>query len=295
MLDVLIIKPLTYISPSTFITWSKCQNRVYQGKLAGKAYIPRITSKAAAIGTAFDAFIKHAIMTRRKEDCPETKQLQFIFDKLKKDLEKGLDIDEICKEGRALATGFIKRGFINEFVDLNNKISLDVEAYRICDGIPLLGIIDIIKNGIPVDLKTRGFGRDKKTYSHGGYVEKITAEGVKKIGIHELLELKSMDWAIQLYFYSKILEVDSCRIIEVCNQTNGTFETAFHDSKFSSTFSTEIDRKIEAMWPSVSGLSTQIKEPVPGWQCREYGTLCEVALRCPKFISTLAAEVKENA
>ena len=219
-------------------------------------------------------------------------RLQFIFDKLKKDLEEKLDIDEICREGRALATSCIKKGFIKEFVDLDNKVLLDVEEYKICNGVPLLGIIDIIINDIPLDLKTRGFGRDAKTYSHGGYVKKITANGEMKIGIPELLELKSMDWTIQLYFYSKILETDSCRIIEVCNQTNGTFETAFHNSKFSSTFSTEIDREIEVMWATVSGLNTQIKEPAPGWQCREYGSLCEVAPRCPKFIATLTAEVE---
>ena len=67
-----VFRQMSYISPSSFLKWRSCQYKIYLQRLAGLSYIPDPQSVAAAIGSVFDAQVKHVIIKRKGFQVPFT-------------------------------------------------------------------------------------------------------------------------------------------------------------------------------------------------------------------------------
>jgi len=172
-----VITPRTYISPSSFNTWRTCETKFYYTYLAGLPWKDRKQTLAAAIGSAFDAFIKDYIAQKRggiladRRDCKVNVALAEI--KLETNLDLQRDVIPIAKQ---VAIEYIGNGFADRYINAN-LLDLNRTMYLMWGGIPIYGIIDITMNDEPIDLKTRGFASERTTSPTPGYHTRISSKG----------------------------------------------------------------------------------------------------------------------
>ncbi len=292
-------KQLTYISPSTFIAWRNCEFKIYLTRLAGLEFMPRVQGLAAAIGSVFDIFVKDYIAKKLNLKSPVLN-----LNKALKNSVVEEHRDEAISIGRNVATIYLKDlKLADEFIG-SNEIYLEQELFKQRAGIPILGRIDMIRNNIPFDWKTRGFTSKNGAYPINGYTHKIkfdikTKTQVKITNLDfkpTFLDEINENWAIGLLFYNWLLDNRPDKpyeIHEICKHGD-YIEFAFHKGFISPQFTKKISDELEVMWDAITSqmYNATIDEPVPtNRRCMPYGILCEAAIHC-KFYENYRAHEK---
>lgn len=285
MLNLNVITPITYISPSAFNMWKQCEHKFYLLRLAGYPYLERKQTKAMAIGLAVDAFIKDAIVSRREIMNPGPHL------DLKSNL---LSIPmDIINDAKIIAKAYIDSGFFDLLLNAKT-LYLENTRYR-QEGIPILGKIDAIVDGVPLDWKCRGFVSEKLPSPTRGYTKCRSisfSNGVMNEGPHPdriWIEAVNLTWAIQLLFYNWLLKtMPYDYIIHEIIPTKDGIKVSELTGSFSNTFAFKIQHELEALWLNIKELKTNILEPdVRPHICEAYNSICEVADKCNAYKKTL--------
>jgi len=283
-------RQLPYVSPSTFMKWESCQHRVYLSRLAGLKYHREPQGLAAAIGSAFDSFIKDYIAQKRgiKAGALDLNNL------LSKTVAKEHQEAAIPK-GKEICKIYVDLGLAEQFLDPSVDIRLDQEMYYMHQTIPILGQLDLIIDGKPMDWKTGGFTSVKGGYCTKGWEKKIDVKGdqVKNYETNDPrpLEQGNPAWATQMCFYNWMLRnIAQTYTIHEIKQHSGTISFATHTGSISKEFEDDVFSRLNCMWANITGemFHAHIQEPTPSqWVCRKYHVLCEVATDCVFFMRTL--------
>lgn len=268
--------------------WKTCQQKFYLTRMAGYPYVEWQQTKAAAIGTAFDIFIKDYIA--RKKDITEPHlNVARAFSKMT--LADDVSMDEVQEIGRNAAKIYIDLGFAERFVKAE-KVSLERELYENFQGVPILGKLDALVNGVPHDWKLKGFGSDNKTYHTKGHSGGKTSSGelIRSDTGQPSLELVNEAWAIQMLFYNWLTNHPGIFTIDeiICNGDEISIVT--YNGDFSNNFDYRVRQELIDMWATIQGegLFIEIQEPQPSpGICERYNTICEVADKCIAYGSTL--------
>lgn len=293
-----IFRQMSYISPSTFLTWRKCQYKIYLSKQSGFTYEQQPQSIYAQVGTAFDAFIKEKIARTRNIRSP----ILNLDRMLKGCTQEAIDV------GIRLAKQFILCKTLFEPLINAPEIYIEQEVHRIVGGVPLLGRIDLIVNGVPLDFKVRGYKSKNTVSPTSGYIGKYVWYGEPHNQwvnrepnlIPGQLEFSNEDWAVQCYIYCCIV----CHlpavgwIYELCIQPDESLIIVEHNNELSENFMNRIRKELEEMWDKLTDhfYFSHIQEPIPSVRiCEAYKTLCDVAHLCKFYKETLGDKERRAA
>lgn len=285
-----ILKPLFYISPSSFMEWQLCPWKFYLKRLAGWRFNDP-QSLPAGVGTAFDAFIKHWLAKRLKIEHRPTLNLNQMLKNITND-----ERDRVLEAGRNLAKFYVDRQFGDRL--LNERVTdLEVEIYKFIGDIPLYGILDgVVNNIIPFDWKVRGYNAKKGYSPTPGYRVYVTSTGdVKAPHADErvkFLEDVNVRWAIQLSFYGWLLKLkrnhsllpfrDMATAIDEC--TYGEHHIIFTQLRLpvSADFQEKLYEELKRMWLMIQ--KGDIPQASPdNERCFIFNKLCEAAHYCEAY------------
>lgn len=272
-------KPLKAVSPSTFMTWSLCNYKVYLTRLAGLEYIPPEQSEAAAIGSLFDAYLKHYIAKKRG--------LKANFDELVKSNVKTLT-DKVMKAGRYCAEEYINRGCAKRILDAA-EVAVDCDLMLVSGGIPINGILDVSVNRVPLDFKVRGFTQST-VYPTTSWTMEFETNGMTtpNMKVIQALEHVAVPWAQQMVFYNWLLRNASphdCYIHELVMTKNG-LRIVEHASQISEEFISVTRQGLEKMWGVIGDdpFYIEMDSPSPSHRlCNMYNVTCEAAPHCHAY------------
>ena len=293
-MDLNVFRQLSHVSPSTFIKWKGCQFRIYLTRLAGNKFMKQKQGLAAAIGSAFDVFIKHHIAEVRGIKLPIT---------LKKMLIEQVEHPEAVAKGRHIAMAYLKTDLLTPFLETTETLLLDQELIHRHNNVPILGQLDLIYKDIPFDWKTRGFASKYSTSPFKGYTFRTdyneltgncTEQAVDPMKLTRYhLEEVNLTWAIQMLFYNWCLRKvtsDFKYIIHEIVKQKDRIVFAVHKGTFSTEFIEKISGQLEAMWTQITDKMyyAEIEEPTPSKSiCEAYKIVCEAAPLCKFYENTL--------
>lgn len=262
--------------------------------MAGHPYIEFEHSMAAAVGSATEAFIVSYIARERNDN--QHVKLVDLLDKIKmpnpKDKLAALD------RGKSIALKIKDMGLLRKFLEAGDiKIGREIYKQGRYPGAAILGIIDILVDGIPWDFKCRGYNKIQKVSPYKGWV---TRHDSKNNGLDRgspcSIEEPNPDWARQMVFYNWLVDrFDDFQygIYEICRWEEDNFRVAIHEGTISQGFAKETQVKLESMWEKINGLAIDI--PVPEystWKCNPFGSPCVVADKCYAYREHLEDEAK---
>lgn len=276
-----VVKPLTYISPSTFNTWMLCETKLYLKKLSGHPYIKDLSSKAAAIGSAYGAFLVDYIAQKKKIDSPHLR-LGTMLNKIK--VEKGIDKAKCLSMAKDLAVKYTKLPLIQRILD-SNEIYLEVPRFAYIAGIPLYGIPDVVADGLPIDFKCRPLS----TSPTKGYKKRYTLTGMEQPPYHTTMSLDECheDWAVQMTIYSWLCGSSFGSIQYVIHELVGGVVVE-HIGSIDPKFKINLKEQLAKMWENINELNAEIDDPSPCTStCEKWNSLCEVAPLCSAYMTTL--------
>lgn len=283
-----IMKPPTYISYSSLMTWKTCPPKYYLTKVSGYKYKTR-TGYPAGIGIAFDATVKEYIAGKLgfNDDRLSYKHLMKDFDCEQKDKAESI--------GRDTAVMYIKAGMADRILAKQGfGIKINREVYGHWGTIPILGVMDLILGNTPFDWKTRGFSRP--TTPTDGYIYSCDHRGrdVGKSTRYSFpLEQDNEDWAYQFVFYNTLLgrptEDYQAVIHEVVNTKDGVMFYE-HDRRIKTDFIMKVKTDLFNMWSWISNDPFDIEVPKAEpkmSKCEKYNTLCDCACDCEPYKKVL--------
>lgn len=287
-MNLLVIKPVSHISPSAFQMRARCQNLFYLLRMAGFPYVKTKQTVAMAYGLAVDAFIKDYIAKKIGNKSPHL-DLTTNLDEI--DLvDPKVCRDSLIQEARKIAVRYIELGFVEGLLDQRLMIEADIYSHAV---MPISGKIDLVVNDIPFEWKLRGFGSDKKCTPTNGYIYGKHSDGEPLMEVPAAsIEQTNVPWAIQLVFYNWLLNphrshtVNRYKIHEIVKNpdVDGGFSVAVHDGTIPELFASDLWDQVMAMWQEINGLETSVEEPNPGeYKCFAYGNRCPVADKCKAF------------
>ncbi len=294
-----VFKQMHYVSPSSFNSHQSCEFLTYLARLAGyKEFLQDKQGIAAAIGTAFDLFIKDKI--ERELSLPRNPELNLAYMLKTRIDEEHREVAE--KTGRKIAKAYIACGLLEPILKFRGDVHVDVELRTIHLGVPIFGILDLALDDLPLDWKTRGFSKSS-AYPKKGWVKrwdwdletgslKNRDENPKPDKYH--LEKVNPIWAIQMLFYNWCLGRKQKHYVleEICHH-NDIISFARHEGSISEEFETSISEKLVVMWDNITGQMyyAEIEEPSPSkWTCEKFGFICKAAHLCKYYENTLGRE-----
>lgn len=286
-----VIDPLTYISPTSFMQHELCPLKLYLLKLAGLEKIRIPTSKPAAIGLFFEAYVKDWIKKQREETSSHI-HLAREVSKIKCE-----DKDECIAIAKNIATEYIKQGCAERLLKAKT-LKMQQTLYRLRDPdicgalwvpVPLLGRLDADPDDTVFDWKTRGFANP--TSPIPGYNKRIHfIHGAQPPHPKQnTFPATREDWAIQIVFYNWLLGKDTYEYIihELCNTQSGIIWLE-HEGTITESFADDLWKRVVKMWENINGLEAEISIPEPAqWRCEKYNTICEASVHCSKYQETL--------
>lgn len=313
---------MKYLSPSTFITFKKCEYRVYLEKI--RRVLPeedRMANQtmAMAAGTAFDIMVKGTLNRRIKISeelgvsiLAKNSAAVQVAAELFECYQKG-PLQEMRKEG-------IGYGAVDQEISIHwdKKKCLECSAiYPNTHGISctfggntvheysetkfesiLYGRPDLVlTDGTVIDWKVQGmFGRGKKP--DPGYTrcyvfgagEQFNGRDAGPLEPERSLPDISRDWAIQLYLYSRLLghiPGNPLRggIENICVTADNVVRCASYRNVIPVSFQLEMEEAFHDAFARLSaGDPKKIEPPMPAkYRCISYGKLCPVAEHCEEY------------
>ncbi len=282
-----VIEPMTYISPSTFLAWKNCPYSVYLEKLSGLLKTPRIYGRPARIGSLFDILASCQLIRERGMNVPNHNPTL--------NMRKLKPQDDELEIAQHICDKYFEQGCAYRLLNAT-KLSLQQTLYKIVDGVPLFGRLDANVDGAVFDWKTRGWGKNT-TSPTAGYNKRVHEKhGVQKEHPdHTNLPVRKPDWATQMIFYNWLLGNEPVKytIHEIVNTTKGIVFVE-HKAVISSTYCESVWVQVQAMWNQINELEIDIPEPNPNsFKCEKYDTMCNSAVHCTKYKETLGGEERE--
>lgn len=280
-----VIEPMTYISPSSFMAWENCEYFTYLNKLADLERLPQYTSRAAAVGIIFDALVKRRIADELGIEGAQL-DVRRIVNEIKTD-----DLPKCVEVATEVAKRYIKLNLHARLLNAT-ELTLQQTIYTNIGGVPILGKLDACIDGIVFDWKLKGFARDTGTASlTPGYHKRTHFEhGIQPPhGDRKSLWMSNRKWAIQVIFYNWLKWCSPAEYIihEIANTKAGIVMVELK-GEINKDHSTEIFKRVDAMWTNVNGLDAEIADPTPTkYKCEQYGTVCRQAINCKKYMEGL--------
>ncbi len=265
-------KPLTYISPSSLMTFEACSFKTYLTRMAGLPYAPREQSLAAAIGSYFDALVKWDLEQMLQTGNPKAK-----FSRLIKDNLTYEPIVEAKETAEKIFMAYKQQGYIQQLLDLGlNKVELEVYLDK---PVPILGKPDAAccradGKDIPFDWKTKGFTSVKKSY----HCNKIPE-----------------NWMIQITMYNWMLNDGDMTtppqgiIHEIMPGPVSNISVKEHKVIVPREFEMALNVRLMNMWNTINHVREVDIPPACASlrKCNMYGSLCEAAVHCGAYAEML--------
>lgn len=306
-----VIKPLHYFSPSSFMEYRDCPNKFFLKRLCG---FPKEEQESvgvpAVLGTAFDAFVKRWIAKRLGiEDRPDLLH-ETLIGQVKHERR-----EEILDAARNLAVKYVELEFPQRLIE-EEITDVERDEFHLMNLHPdflgkmdrnnqpipelrLFGKLDgVIKDTVPFDWKVRGYQSKTGASPTPGYRVYVTNDGksfdahVKNgMPIHEL----HPRWATQLTIYAWMLNRDripqenrDVAIDEICYGANNIkfCQIRTHTSL---EYQQQLWREMSEAWVAVHQ-TTELPTAQPGYKCKAFGQLCEVAYFCDEYIQLNTGE-----
>jgi hypothetical protein len=220
------MKPIQYLSPSSFMEYNTCSWKFINKRLMGRPKALDTQGIPAAMGCAFDVYMKRYLARQLKIDNRPDLEINTLLSSVS--IPDTSLREEILEQGKSLAMKYIDLGFTKRLlseglsdVEVDKFLTMplhpdfshmvDRDGHLIPD-LRLFGKLDCVITQenllIPHDFKIRGY-KSKSGYSPTpGYKMYITSDGKTKeyhtkheCPIDELNER----WAIQLTIYAWML------------------------------------------------------------------------------------------
>lgn len=255
---------MEYISPSSFLQWKEDPVTLYMRKLAPKELRPPHEPQGypAAVGSAFDAFVKGHLATEalsRGVDtgCPTAIEL----------VAQHVNIEPVGEWERAVKHGFQIFEAYRELgecdrlkvIGLEEAHGKDEPCYVPGTDVPILGYLDCLLEGNRVlDWKVKGSGSPGSASPTPGYSRLVDTD-VPGIKHHprcsEPFEEISYKWAVQLSVYTWMVRgrIEKARgvIHELVVGKDGRLRVAEFDGILSRDFQLGLREQFVDLWTAV--------------------------------------------
>jgi len=248
------------------------------------------------MGTCFDAIIKDYLAKKKGINNPILK-LDRVFKEIKHE-----DKDAVIANAYVVAGQYIKHGLADKLL-ASQDIKLEQELYRVINGVPILGRLDAILDGLPFDWKTRGFYSKYTASPHANYAYKVSGISgeVTAPNTTPLFDLEEINpaWATQLIFYNWLVGKFSdfyFRVHEVCHQKKDIIFVEY-EGTISDEFANKLFGNVKKMWEQIHDdrYNATIAEPQPSYDlCHEYNCQCEAAVYCKSYERWLERSSKDE-
>ena len=161
--DLTVAHPIKHLSPSSLKTWRRCNTEFFLKKMSKhKESIKRSPQGiAAAVGNAFDSFIKSLLIEETTLDTQDPYELIAKTVTNKDYLREAIDV------GQRLAAIYVQTAYQDLLEEIPHGYDTKVSGHF--EGIPILGYIDF-RYGIKAigDWKTSGYGGAPKSPTKNG-------------------------------------------------------------------------------------------------------------------------------
>lgn len=281
-----VVNPLVYLSPSSFLEWKRCPELFFLRRLSGHVGIKSRQGIPAAMGSAFDTYIKRYIANKLGlQDRPDL-LLHNLITQVDYD---GDERDEILESGHNLATKYVSLGFVDRLLR-EGVYDVNLHLYKSFGNFAILGKPDAaIKTDsflIPCDWKIRGY-KSKTGYSPTpGYKVYVTSDG-KSQAMHqrhlEPLENLNHDWAVQTVIYTWLLNniiiTDMDLPVAIDEITFGANNIIFTQIRtyVSAGFSNQVLVELLKCWDECKNPPNQVYEDR---KCNKYNMVCDCSPYC---------------
>ena len=195
----------SYLSPSALMAADKMPNTFFLSRLIADPLVKEPQSLAAAVGSAFDYYIKMKLIEEK------FKHKKVLLPEIKKGIET--NIEESFRAGKRAFKSYIESAYNEkEFTNVELHISGLLEG-----GVPLFGKLDATcydlrgdNNTIPFDWKVTGYTAESSISPPPGYFR--LWEGIRPKPKHILydpempFETINESWATQLCTYGWLMD-----------------------------------------------------------------------------------------
>lgn len=296
-------KPIQYLSPSSYMEYETCPAKFCTKRLCGFPRTEGEQGVPAALGSAFDMYVKRWIGHKLGLVDAEDKMTRPDLTLYALDKQISVDIDrkeEIKQAAQNISSLYIKLQFAKRLMDEGIN-DVEIDSYHIMDLHPeftgppirLFGKLDgSIAGIVPFDWKVRGYGSKNGYSPTPGYRVYVTSDGrsmeahyKQRAPIHELNDR----WGIQLTMYSWMLnklrhpvkEMD----VAIDEVTYGKSNIVFTQIRTITTldYQMQLWYNISKAWVELNNMK-HVPIALPGHQCFMYNLLCEVAHLCPEYV-----------
>lgn len=295
------MKPLIYLSPTSYMEWNHCAAKFVTKRLMGYPRRQDTQGKPAAMGCAFDAFIKRWLASRKPE---LTNRPDLSMESLVEQISRQEDREQIIDSARSVAIKYTELNLGNQLFK-ENLYDLELDIFHMMGDVRLFGKLDAACNPdyvdycpgwdgekVALDWKVRGYGSKSKYSPTPGYKEYVTFDGKRKpfhVKNSSPLEDLNDRWAIQLSFYAWMLngleeptknmpvaidEITYCPAGIVFTQIRTYISLAYQKMLFAS---------VKKAWRDIQNLTKRPPASPNAWKCNQFNQQCEVAHLCPEF------------
>lgn len=284
-----ILRNVPYLSPSSISEFENCPFKFYLKRMSDKPWPEFRQSMPAAVGSAFDAFVKNGCAARLGLGTDERFSLKTLLSSSVEEHNR----DTAVPFGKLLYSQYLKQGMMDRLFSAGMAtVEVNPEAVLVDseNSIPIKGYPDaIMADGTIVDWKVQGATSKSGASPTQGYTYGRRGPSVlaphKKAG--QPLELLNSGWARQLTIYSWMasgLCMDRpihVRIENVAVRPTGpTFTTI--ETTVSVGFQEELWKDINRIWQAV--IEGEIPPAQPNrTRCWAYGQECEMAQYCEAY------------
>lgn len=303
-MNLKVIVPPKYISPSTFKLMQQCEYMVWLLKYSGIPFLESPQTKPMAVGSAFDSFVKAEIaylLGKHKE----SKNL--LAELLKTVSEQHADCILVGKKlfEEYNYAGCVRRLMDDGLTDIELSSTREIFGQTVAGsektigGVPVFCKPDaVIGTNTPIDWKVNGALSDTGASPKKGYL-RCYKNGCDQ-GRHDQygipLEDIDKDWAIQLTFYAWVagkLEGNLPVAIEQVAVRGAVVQFASFRTYVSDSFAQAVKAQLQDYWERFN--SGVVADPVPGtWKCEPFGTPRPCTVVCKAYKATLGNAIDRS-
>jgi hypothetical protein len=284
-----VLTEVKYLSPSSYGEWLRCQMLFYLKRMAGYAWPEDTQGTAAAVGSAFDSYVKHEIAKRMGLGSDPQYDLTTLLDRTVETVNRDIAIPL----GKVLYNQYARSGMLEKLFEQGlSSIELREQKTISSQGkeFPLLGLPDAaLADGTMVDWKVQGSVSSSGASPTPGY--QYGKRGLSTLPAHkragEPLENLNDTWARQLACYSWLFTGmtpfrDIPVAIENVTVRNGKPTFTSIRTTVSEAFQIKLFHQMHEAWELIQ--AGEIEEAIPSERkCYAYNTECPVADRCEAF------------
>lgn len=284
-----VLKDVEYLSPSSMQEMENCDYAFYLKRMAGLAWPDYVQGVAAAIGSAFDSYVKHALA----EELGLGNDPRFSVDNLINATVDEENRSAAVPMGQLIFKHYQSSGMYQSLLDEGlGSIELDSRKPIVVGDteIPFVGKPDAaLIDATIVDWKVQGSASKHGASPTPGYA--YGKRGFNKLGAHkrcgEPLENLNDKWALQLAIYSWLYTgIEPFRDIPVAIENvsvrSGKYTFTSIRTHITAEYQKQVWERAKAAWHKAQ--TGEINDPMPNSRkCFPYNTRCPMADNCEAF------------